>query len=571
MRQDPVQLKGSASERASVTRWPDDAHCRTAHHRALAALRAEFPRLRSEHADLIQDAAIYIATWEKHPRDYPYELTQVALRRAVDLARKQNRRAEPTDPQSEALEGAPASAGIGVGGKSITPEEELIRTEHCQLVRRVCGKLGEDEARALKLRFLDGRTIPEVMSELGLARQSVYRRLEKACIGLANLLPNEICPDQQSRTWAKLALRHRMGLCDEEEEADYRRLRSDERFVDVDTLSERTARGVGAVAPFIALSKASVGPLGFVSRRLAHFFAGGGKGGGATAALTAKNVAIVGAVIGVAAGGSYLAGKATSHSPAHASRHKVALVSAPANCGIETLNGIASEIRIEAGSGTCVEARKVFAALPGAFSAAARTNPSSGQAGTSVLGWRCVPGGPGIFPVVRGQTCMKSAVTIAAIGDSKHPAGAGTAGRPSSSGVQAQTPTSQSATRETQSQRTLALKVFEMPSKNILCSIDPSYGAWCDIKDRGWSAGPQPPNCQVTWVEARVAVDGSGTRYPCDGAIAVSNPGTPTLQYGWVSQLGSYQCTSSKHGVRCQDLQSGRGFDLSREVVNFFR
>ena len=365
---------------ASVTpdTWPDDGECLKARQRALGALRSEFPRVSDEHEDLVQDAAIYIATWEKPPRDYPYELTQVALRRAVDLTRKQNRRAELADPQSEALDSASASAGIGVGRKSITPEEELIRSEHCQMVRRVCGRLGEDEARALKLRFLEERSIPEVMSELGLARQSVYRRLEKACGGLAKLLPTEICPDQQSRKWAELALRHRMGLCNEAEEADYSRLRGDKEFVDVDTLSERTARGVGAVSPFVALSKASVGgPLGFVAKRLAHLFGGGGKAGGASA-ITAKNVAIAGAVIAVAGGGTYVAVKSGSHSPAHASKAKVArpapLVTGPASCGPNS-GGVS--VIVNSGTLSCVEAIRVS------------ENSSGPNSATGPPGWDC--------------------------------------------------------------------------------------------------------------------------------------------------------------------------------------
>lgn len=411
-----------------ATSWPNDAQCAAARERALAALRAEFPRLQSEHEDLIQDAAIYIATWQKPPRDYPYELTQVALRRAVDLTRKQNRRAMPADPHGETLGAAEPSAGIGVGGRRLTPEEEAIRAEHCQMVRRVCRQLGEDEARALKLRFLEGHSIPEVMSQLGLARQSVYQRLEKACSGVARLLPTEICPDQQSRNWAELALRHRMGLCDEAEEAEYRRLQADMRFIDVDASTERTARGVGAVAPFVALSKASVGgPLAFVVRRLGHLVTGGGKGAG-TAGLTAKNVAIAGAVIGVAAGGTYVAVKSGSHAPAQTPKPKVALVSAPASCGTETLSGITSKIRVEAGSVTCVEARRVFAALPGAFKAAANADPRSGQAGTLVLGWTCNPGGPGIFPVSRGQTCTKSSVRIAAIATNENVTGPASCG-----------------------------------------------------------------------------------------------------------------------------------------------
>ena len=210
-----------------------------------------------------------------------------------------------------------------------------------------------------------------------------------------------------------------MGLCDEAEEAEYSRLRSDKQFVDVDALSERTARGVGAVAPFLALSKASAGGLlAFVVKRIGHLFTGGGKGAG-TAAFTAKNVAVAGALIGLAGAGTYVAVKANQHSP-KAATPKPKVVSAPASCGVQSgASGIQAEIRVEAGRVTCAEARRVFRELPAVLGAA----DAAGQGGVTVLGWNCVPGGPGIVPVSAGQTCTRGTVRIAAIGDSQHPAG----------------------------------------------------------------------------------------------------------------------------------------------------
>jgi len=111
-----------------------------------------------------------------------------------------------------------------------------------------------------------------------------------------------------------------------------------------------------------------------------------------------------------------------------------------------------------------------------------------------------------------------------------------------------------------------AAVTFSSPSGNIGCSVTPEI-ARCDIVDRVWEPGAPPAECTATWgVGVQVSPQGASLVCAADSVLGGQEP----LAYGATSEVGTYRCTSTEAGMRCEDVATGRGFALARTDYTLF-
>lgn len=110
---------------------------------------------------------------------------------------------------------------------------------------------------------------------------------------------------------------------------------------------------------------------------------------------------------------------------------------------------------------------------------------------------------------------------------------------------------------------------FVTPRGNIRCSIASApegESVRCDIGDKQWEAPPRPEDCEFDWGSSLyLGKEQSGFDCVSD-AIDPVEP----LPYGQTRTLRRITCTSRETGVRCQHLDSRRGFELSRARYSLF-
>lgn len=113
----------------------------------------------------------------------------------------------------------------------------------------------------------------------------------------------------------------------------------------------------------------------------------------------------------------------------------------------------------------------------------------------------------------------------------------------------------------------LTLTEFALPSRNIVCTIEPDR-AWCDIASFSYQPA-EDPECTGT-VGHRIEVTAEGAAMPCvegeppepaDDDMAVLGYGESTWAHGFL-------CSSSENGVVCRHDGSGAGFTLARAGYN---
>ncbi|MDP9406362.1 MAG: hypothetical protein M3P95_00240, partial [Actinomycetota bacterium] len=107
---------------------------------------------------------------------------------------------------------------------------------------------------------------------------------------------------------------------------------------------------------------------------------------------------------------------------------------------------------------------------------------------------------------------------------------------------------------------------FTTPSGNISCTLDLGY-ARCDIVERDWEPPPPPEDCEVDFGQG-VEVDDSGASLVCAGDTVLG--AAQTLPYGEAVQGGRIACVSQRAGVRCEHLDTGAGFVLSRTSYDLY-
>ena len=110
---------------------------------------------------------------------------------------------------------------------------------------------------------------------------------------------------------------------------------------------------------------------------------------------------------------------------------------------------------------------------------------------------------------------------------------------------------------------------FSSPSGNIGCYIDRA-SVRCDIGERDWKPPPPPPDCKLDYGQGLVLPAGGTADLVCAGDTALNGDSGTTLPYGQSIAAGLLRCESEQAGISCRDIETGRGFFLSRESYELF-
>lgn len=108
---------------------------------------------------------------------------------------------------------------------------------------------------------------------------------------------------------------------------------------------------------------------------------------------------------------------------------------------------------------------------------------------------------------------------------------------------------------------------FSSPSGNIGCFIDRS-SVRCDIAKRDWEPSEPPDDCDLDFGQGIELVAGSEAGFVCAGDTALG--AGPALAYGESIAAGLLRCESSRAGMSCRDIETGRGFSIARERYEIF-
>ncbi len=111
---------------------------------------------------------------------------------------------------------------------------------------------------------------------------------------------------------------------------------------------------------------------------------------------------------------------------------------------------------------------------------------------------------------------------------------------------------------------------FSSPSGNIGCVIEPLF-VRCDIAERDWDPPPAPADCELDYGQGLTLEAGATAELVCAGdtTLGVGGPDA-ALAYGESIAAGLLRCESNRSGIRCQDVETGRGFALAREGYEVF-
>ena len=109
---------------------------------------------------------------------------------------------------------------------------------------------------------------------------------------------------------------------------------------------------------------------------------------------------------------------------------------------------------------------------------------------------------------------------------------------------------------------------FTSPTGNIGCVID-RRTVRCDISERDWQPPPRPAGCsdQVDFGQG-ISLDAGGSpAFVCAGDTTLG--GGDPLPYGQSIAAGLLRCESEESGMSCRDIETGRGFTISKESYGF--
>lgn len=96
----------------------------------------------------------------------------------------------------------------------------------------------------------------------------------------------------------------------------------------------------------------------------------------------------------------------------------------------------------------------------------------------------------------------------------------------------------------------------------------PTGNLACEMADRDQRGSYV--HCQSYVRPQSVTMGPRGALRICRGERCLGDPphdATVTLRYGRSARLGRYRCTSSRDGMRCRVVASGRGFLINRDRV----
>lgn len=110
--------------------------------------------------------------------------------------------------------------------------------------------------------------------------------------------------------------------------------------------------------------------------------------------------------------------------------------------------------------------------------------------------------------------------------------------------------------------------IFDSPSGNIACRLDPAYGASCWVAEHDWVVdAATDPDCPLDFGDA-VDVTAEGVVWPCYGDFSWG-PSERTLAYGDAIVGGPFRCDSAGTGMTCVNGE-GQGFTVARARVDTF-
>jgi hypothetical protein len=91
----------------------------------------------------------------------------------------------------------------------------------------------------------------------------------------------------------------------------------------------------------------------------------------------------------------------------------------------------------------------------------------------------------------------------------------------------------------------------------------------CDVRTHTWVAPPKPANCPLDWGNGVFVRDRGFAGYVCAGDT-VADPSAPAAAPGTVVPLGPYSCSVLAVSVRCANVVTGHGFEVSAATVSLF-
>ena len=103
---------------------------------------------------------------------------------------------------------------------------------------------------------------------------------------------------------------------------------------------------------------------------------------------------------------------------------------------------------------------------------------------------------------------------------------------------------------------------FTSPSGNIGCYID-RRTVRCDIAERDWEPPSRPDGCELDPGPGITLDAGSAPAFVCAGDTALG-AGDP-LPPGQSIAAGLLRCDSEESGMSCRDVETGRGFTISKQ------
>jgi hypothetical protein len=91
----------------------------------------------------------------------------------------------------------------------------------------------------------------------------------------------------------------------------------------------------------------------------------------------------------------------------------------------------------------------------------------------------------------------------------------------------------------------------------------------CDVRTHTWVAPPKPANCPLDWGNGLSVGDRGFAGYVCAGDT-VADPSAAAVAPGAVVALGHFSCSVLTASVRCTNIATGHGFEVSAASVSLF-
>lgn len=114
---------------------------------------------------------------------------------------------------------------------------------------------------------------------------------------------------------------------------------------------------------------------------------------------------------------------------------------------------------------------------------------------------------------------------------------------------------------------TVKLETFTSPAGNIGCIADEKL-VRCDIRKKSWKV-KRDPDCQLDYGNGISLADGPA-EITCAGDTTLNSG--PPLAAGSINMVGPFECSTTESGesMRCENVNTGNGFELSPEDYQLF-